>query len=223
MLKLFIVTADTKKMGSLLRELEADRFEIKQAASFVLAYPLLAEFVPDIVLLDFLSLKTEESEWEIPENVSLAKNPLIMGLLPADDYEEIALKPGLDDFIRWPGSVNELKVRLVRLAEKWGMSEPGIIRAGDLIIDTLGCEVTLSGRLLDLTFREFELLKFLAQNRGRVFSREALLNKVWGYDYYGGDRTVDVHITRLRGKIEDSSHTFVETVRNIGYRFKRRF
>lgn len=94
-------------MGTLLRELEADRFEIKQAASFVLAYPLLAEFVPDIVLLDFLSLKTEESEWEIPENVSLAKNPLIMGLLPADDYEEIALKPGLDDFIRWPGSVNE--------------------------------------------------------------------------------------------------------------------
>ncbi|AII59688.1 MAG: response regulator transcription factor [Dehalococcoides mccartyi] len=223
MLKLFIVTADTKKMGTLLRELEADRFEIKQAASFVLAYPLLAEFVPDIVLLDFLSLKTEESEWEIPENVSLAKNPLIMGLLPADDYEEIALKPGLDDFIRWPGSVNELKVRLVRLAEKWGMSEPGIIRAGDLIIDTLGCEVTLSGRLLDLTFREFELLKFLAQNRGRVFSREALLNKVWGYDYYGGDRTVDVHITRLRGKIEDQTHTFVETVRNIGYRFKRRF
>jgi len=223
LLKLFIVTADAKKNGNLLKELEADRFEIKQAVSCVLAYPSLFEFAPDIILLDFLSLKAEQSEWEIPEDVLLDKNPLVMGLLPADDYEDIALKPGLDDFIRWPGSVNELKVRLARLAEKWGMGEPGIIKAGDLIIDTLGCEVTLAGQLLELTFREFELLKFLAQNRGRVFSREALLNKVWGYDYYGGDRTVDVHITRLRGKIEDSTHTFVETVRNIGYRFKRRF
>ena len=223
MLKLFIITADIKKIGNLLRELEADRFEIKQAASFVLAYPLLSEVAPDIILLDFTSLQNEPSEWEIPEDVHLDRNPLVMGLLPVDDYENIALKPGLDDFIRWPGSMGELKVRLARLAEKWGMSEPGIIKAGDLVIDTLGCEVTLSGRLLDLTFREFELLKFLAQNRGRVFSREALLNKVWGYDYYGGDRTVDVHITRLRGKIEDSSHTFVETVRNIGHRFKRRF
>ena len=71
-----------------------------------------------------------------------------------------------------------------------------------------------------LTFREYELLKFLAGNRGRVFTREALLNKVWGYDYYGGDRTVDVHIRRLRSKTEDSNHAFIETVRNIGYRFK---
>jgi DNA-binding response OmpR family regulator len=64
------------------------------------------------------------------------------------------------------------------------------------------------------------LLKFLASNRGRVFAREALLNKVWGYDYYGGDRTIDVHIRRLRSKIEDPKHSFIETVRNIGYRFR---
>ena len=72
-----------------------------------------------------------------------------------------------------------------------------------------------------LTFKEYELLKFLARTSGRVFTREALLNRVWGYDYYGGDRTVDVHIRRLRSKIEDSSHTFIETVRNIGYRFRK--
>ena len=74
--------------------------------------------------------------------------------------------------------------------------------------------------MIELTFKEYELLKFLASHQGRVYTREALLNKVWGYDYYGGDRTVDVHIRRLRSKIEDAKHTFIETVRNIGYRFK---
>jgi DNA-binding response OmpR family regulator len=79
----------------------------------------------------------------------------------------------------------------------------------------------VGGNPVMLTFREYELLKFLASNRGRVFTREALLNRVWGYDYYGGDRTVDVHIRRLRSKIEDASHTFIETVRNIGYKFNK--
>jgi DNA-binding response OmpR family regulator len=72
---------------------------------------------------------------------------------------------------------------------------------------------------VSLTFREYELLKFLATNPGRVFTRDALLNGVWGEDFFGGDRTVDVHIRRLRSKIEDEANNFIETVRNIGYRF----
>jgi two-component system alkaline phosphatase synthesis response regulator PhoP len=74
--------------------------------------------------------------------------------------------------------------------------------------------------VVEFTFREYELLRFLAANEGRVFTRDTLLDRVWGYDYYGGDRTVDVHIRRLRSKIEDAGHTFIETVRNIGYRFR---
>lgn len=89
------------------------------------------------------------------------------------------------------------------------------------MIDPAQCEVTLEGEVVELTFKEYELLRFLASNRGRVFTREALLNWVWGYDYYGGERTVDVHVRRLRSKIEDSKHVFIETVRNIGYRFKK--
>jgi len=77
------------------------------------------------------------------------------------------------------------------------------------------------GRIVELTFKEYELLKFLMNDRGRVFTREALLNKVWGYDYFGGDRTVDVHVRRLRSKIELSDIEYIETVRNIGYRFTR--
>jgi DNA-binding response OmpR family regulator len=87
-------------------------------------------------------------------------------------------------------------------------------------VDTAKCEVYLEDRLLFLTFKEYELLKFLATNTGRVFTRDALLNEVWGYEYYGGDRTVDVHVTRLRNKIESAGHVFIETVRNIGYKFK---
>ena len=81
--------------------------------------------------------------------------------------------------------------------------------------------LALLAGLYAVLFREYALLTFLAGNRGRVFSRDALLDEVWGHDYFGGDRTVDVHIRRLRSKIEDSTHTFIETVRNIGYRFRK--
>lgn len=73
---------------------------------------------------------------------------------------------------------------------------------------------------MDLTYKEYELLRFLASRPGRVFTREALLSQVWGYDYFGGSRTVDVHIRRLRAKIEDASHSFIDTVRGVGYRFR---
>jgi two-component system alkaline phosphatase synthesis response regulator PhoP len=96
---------------------------------------------------------------------------------------------------------------------------PGIIRSGDLVINTQQYDVFLAGRTVFLTFKEYELLKLLASNPGRVFSREQLLEQVWGYQYFGGTRTVDVHVRRLRSKIEDATHTFVDTVWNVGYRF----
>jgi two-component system alkaline phosphatase synthesis response regulator PhoP len=101
------------------------------------------------------------------------------------------------------------------------MESEDVIRCGDLVIDSAKCEVSLSGKPIILTFKEYQLLKFLASNKEKVFTREALLNKVWGWDYYGGDRTVDVHIRRLRSKIEDINHSFIETIRNIGYRFRK--
>ena len=102
---------------------------------------------------------------------------------------------------------------------KSGVESDNTLRAGDLQIDLGNYKVFVSGRPVDLTYKEFELLRFLATNRDKVFTREALLNRVWGYDFYGGARTVDVHVRRLRSKIEDRGHTFIETVRNVGYRF----
>ena len=126
----------------------------------------------------------------------------------------------IDDFVVKPWDLAELVTRTKRIIN-WAdnVESEDLIKCGDLVIDIAKCEVSVGGKLLALTFKEYELLKFLAKNRGRVFSREALLNELWGYDYYGGDRTVDVHIRRLRSKIEDSTHTFIETVRNIGYKF----
>lgn len=127
-----------------------------------------------------------------------------------------------DDFLLSPYDGRELVLRVKRLLNISRNGASGeLIECDGLLIDLARCEVTLEGRIIELTFKEYELLRLLAANSGRVYSREALLDQVWGYDYYGGDRTVDVHVRRLRSKIEDATHTFIETVRNIGYRFKK--
>ncbi len=96
---------------------------------------------------------------------------------------------------------------------------PDEIRSGDLAIDEATYTARLRARALDLTFKEFELLKFLAQHPGRVFTRAHLLQEVWGYDYFGGTRTVDVHVRRLRAKLGAEHEALIGTVRNVGYRF----
>jgi DNA-binding response OmpR family regulator len=92
------------------------------------------------------------------------------------------------------------------------------VRLGPLALDTDAYRATVQGRPLDLTFKEFELLRFLAERAGRVFTRPALLREVWGYDFYGGTRTVDVHIRRLRAKLGPEFESLIETVRGVGYR-----
>ena len=99
------------------------------------------------------------------------------------------------------------------------MDARNVLRCGDLEMDLANYTVQVGDRPVELTYKEYELLRVLATNPGRVLNRETLLNKVWGYDFYGGARTVDVHIRRLRFKIEDRHHSFIETVRNVGYRF----
>jgi DNA-binding response OmpR family regulator len=131
----------------------------------------------------------------------------------------IAGSADVDDFVVEPWDADEVAARARRIVKSRapGAADNGeLIRCGELEIDLSRCEVHVGGRLVELTFKEYELLKFLVSHRGRVFTREALLNGVWGYDYYGGDRTVDVHIRRLRSKLGESD--FIDTVRNIGYR-----
>jgi two-component system alkaline phosphatase synthesis response regulator PhoP len=106
------------------------------------------------------------------------------------------------------------------LWRRQGTTSANVIRCGDLLLDLGSYRVFVAGRPVELTYKEYELLRFLATHRDQVCTRETLLNRVWGYDFYGGPRTVDVHIRRLRSKIEDRDHTFIETVRSVGYRFR---
>ena len=120
-----------------------------------------------------------------------------------------------------PSAEVEARVRLAigRRAAAVVAEAPDEIRSGELAIDEATYAARLRGRVLDLTFKEFELLKFLAQHPGRVFTRAQLLQEVWGYDYFGGTRTVDVHVRRLRAKLGPEHEALIGTVRNVGYRF----
>jgi DNA-binding response OmpR family regulator len=143
-----------------------------------------------------------------------------IALISGNGLGNLDLNLEIDDFVVEPWNLAEVATRAKRVIKKTNnVQKRDLIKCGDLFIDIAKCEVSINGRLIALTFKEYELLKFLARNKRRVFTRDALLNEVWGYNYYGGDRTVDVHIRRLRSKIEDADHTFIETVRNIGYKF----
>ena len=123
------------------------------------------------------------------------------------------------DEVLYPGApAAELRLRLAMVRRRAGSGDAAMIRLGPLTIDSETYRVEASGRPLDLTFKEFELLRFLASRPGRVFTRPALLREVWGYDFYGGTRTVDVHVRRLRAKLGPEYEQLIETVRSVGYR-----
>ncbi|PKW26659.1 winged helix-turn-helix transcriptional regulator [Phycicoccus duodecadis] len=129
---------------------------------------------------------------------------------------------GVDDVILDTAGPAEVEARLRLAIGRRAETDPqegGPITAGSLVIDETTYSVRLRGRLLDLTYKEFELLKYLAQHPGRVFTRSQLLQEVWGYDYFGGTRTVDVHVRRLRAKLGIEHELLIGTVRNVGYRF----
>ena len=179
------------------------------------------EQAPDLVLVDMSVNSTDTKIGELCQRMRMKRHLPVIALTNGENLDGLYTDLNLDDFIVKPYDPSELSVRIKRaLSQVNNGQNKEVIRCNELLIDLAKYEVSINGIVLELTFREYELLKFLASNRGRVFSRETLLNRVWGYDYYGGDRTVDVHIRRLRSKIEISGHAFIETVRNIGYRFK---
>ena len=166
---------------------------------------LLVEFTgaPEVITL----CRTARKEKDFP----------VIALTPPEKLDN--LDDLIDDFVVKPYNSKELITRINRLVKKETEVATEQIRTAGITIDPDKYEVYVNGKLVSLTFKEYELLKFLASHPGRVFTRDALLNQVWSQDYFGGDRTVDVHIRRLRSKIEDPTHVYIETVRNIGYRF----
>ncbi len=145
----------------------------------------------------------------------------VMVIMPGLVKRDLDVSLGNIDFCFPPFRAEEILLRIgLLIARSGGNDSDNVVQQGEIRIDLERYEVTVSGRKVDLTFKEYELLRVLASNPGHVYSREALLQTVWAYDYYGGTRTVDVHIRRLRSKINDVEHRFIETVWNVGYRFR---
>lgn len=133
---------------------------------------------------------------------------------------DIVGEMGFTDFVLSPVDRTELRVRLGRLHSSTpAVADDDIIRFRDLQLNTATYQATVGGDPRDLTFMEYELLCFLVENPGRVWSRDQILSKVWGYDYFGGSRTVDVHVRRLRAKLGEERASWITTVRSVGYRF----
>ncbi|MGD0795255.1 MAG: response regulator transcription factor [Dehalococcoidales bacterium] len=173
---------------------------------------------PEILILEVDEHLPAPETWEIIRKIKRERKLPVIALIPREKLESIALNRNVDDFLATPYDSRELVFRINRLLHGTDLANLEPIKGQGLTIDPDTCEVIVDGRKIDLTFKEYELVKLLASHKGHVFTREALLDKIWGYDYYGGDRTVDVHIRRLRSKIEHN-HLYIETVRNIGYRF----
>ena len=175
------------------------------------------ELEPEAVLVD--AGENPGQGWSVL-NALHAQDPRIptLVILERDQLERFPWHEVAHEFL-YPGAPPaEIGLRMALLRRRAGAGAGTTIRLGPLAIDTDTYRVTASGRPLDLTFKEFELLRFLASHAGRVFTRPALLREVWGYDFYGGTRTVDVHVRRLRAKLGPEHEQLIETVRSVGYR-----
>ena len=178
-----------------------------------------ASELPHIAFLDLETISNTTGKAFVERCDSL-KLPVI-ALISPDMLPNFDLSLGVNDFVVSPPDTDELVTRVkLTLHRNRHVEGDDVIRAGSLVINPSTYEVSLRGKRVNLRFKEYELLRLLATNPGRVYSREALLSNIWGYDYFGGTRTVDVHIRRLRSKIEDAEHPYIETIWNVGYRFR---
>lgn len=182
---------------------------------------------PNLFVLDIMLPGIDGFEVcrRIKENSALRKIPIIMLTAKNDEFDRVlGLELGADDYISKPFSVREFIARVKVVFRRQSDSTENnlnTINIGKISIDFDRREVYKNGQTIEMTFKEFELLKLLITNKGKVLSRDMLLEKIWGYDFYGETRTIDVHIRYLRQKIEDDDNnpSYIETVRGIGYRF----
>ena len=164
-----------------------------------------------------------EGAWAVCRALRKRDTPVepLLVLVTGAQLPDLAMRDDLfDDFCLTPFHPVEVEARLRHLFHRGGGSlRPEMVEHSGLMLNLETYQASIAGRPLDLTYMEYELLKFLAQNHGKVFTREILLSRVWGYEYYGGARTVDVHVRRLRAKLGEEHANLIQTVRSVGYKF----
>ncbi|MBF8982228.1 response regulator transcription factor [Lutibacter sp. B2] len=226
--KKIIVVDDEQHIIELIKfNLEKNGFEVLTSENGEEAIKLVHLEMPDLIILDLMLPGIDGFEVckRIRNAEKLSKIPIIMLTAKGEEIDKIVgLELGADDYLTKPFSIRELIARIravLRRFEEVPISTKDIIQINDITIDIEKHEVIKNEKMIELTLKEFELLRILAQNRQKVLSRNFLLDQVWGYDYFGETRTVDVHIRHLRKKIEDNkSSLYIETIRGIGYKMK---
>ena len=175
---------------------------------------------PDLVILELTTRRDIAETWYRVKDDAMESHTPALVIIPEDRIRDVELLIDIHDFVMYPYNTRELEMRIKLILGKHEDADTGeVIRIGNLAIYTTRYEVTVDNWPVVLTLKEYELLKYFVTHKGRVFTREILLDAIWGYDYYGGTRTVDVHIGRLRTKIETDQYSFIKTVRGVGYMF----
>jgi phosphate regulon transcriptional regulator PhoB len=224
--KILIIDDEIDLIELVEYNLKKEGFNVLSAQNGVEALKFIQKEIPSLIILDLMlpGIQGFEICKRLKNNPATSKTPIIMLTARAEEVDKVlGLELGADDYITKPFSPRELLARVKAVLRRMesAASDVAVIQVGDLQIDVEKYQAFLKGEPLNLSATDFKLLKFLATNRGRVYTRDQLLQAVWGDEVFVEPRTVDVHITRLRSQVEENPATprYIKTVRGIGYKF----
>ncbi len=219
MQRVLLVSDVPQHIASVAAATRSDGHTLRAERTLEAGLLAIRDWQPAAMILDLGVGLTTSGLAAVLRNPEVAERIGLLLIASIEHLGQVGAGVTIDDFIMTPVDPEELRTRLARLLwARTGTADGTILRCKGLLIDLERYTVSVDGESVDLTYKEYQLLRFLATNAGKPFTREALLNRVWGYDYYGGARTVDVHIRRIRAKIEQRE-AYIDTVRNVGYRF----
>ena len=226
MKKILIIDDEIHIVELLKFNLENNGYKVDYSYDGFDGYLKTKEFQPDLILLDWMlpNISGIDLLKKIRSDETLEQIPVIM--LTAKNMEEDkleGLEDGADDYITKPFSVKEVLARITSVLRRYKYTSNEkieVLKADDIQVNVNKHIVTKNGQEIELTLKEFQILKLLIENKGNVLTRTFLLDKIWGYDYYGETRILDVHIRHLRKKIGDNDSKLIETVRGVGYKIK---
>lgn len=221
MTKILIVDDDPHIRELLRVLLKNEGYEIHEAEDGVKALSLLEFVKVDMVILDIMMPNMDG--WELCREVRrLYDLPMLMLTAKGETMQKVkGFELGTDDYLVKPFEPQELLVRVKAVLKRYRIAVSQTVQFGDLVLDRKTFEIAIGSQILNLPLKEFELLFKLASYPGKTFSREQLIEQIWGYDYEGDERTVDVHIKRIRERFPEEQHTFkISTIRGLGYRLE---